>query len=203
MGAVGVGLDGPGDLAIEGEGFVQIAGHKRLENIAIKPLGGGARLQVEGIEAVEGALGANHQPPALGGLGVGVGQVDEAGRQGGLAMHGDPMGALSCKGRVESSRRDRQEDPGEEANRTFFHGLRLKKCDWLVIVRLCALIWSFFSPRPAGKTSAKQIRGRSQHVAVFRDEERTLLAFAVIGAGRPPVSSILELRFAAGRRTED
>ena len=146
MGAVGVGLDGLCDLAVEGEGLVQIARHKRLENIAIEPLGGGARLQVEGVEAVEGALGANHQPPTFGGVGVGVGQVGEVGRQRRFAMHGDSMGGLPRKGSAGSRRKDRQERPDKEANRSFFHGPRLKKCACRVIVGLSALNWSFFSP---------------------------------------------------------
>ena len=199
MGAVGVRLDGLGDLPVEGEGLVQIAGHERLENIAIEPLGGGARLQIERIEAVEGALRANHQTPALGRFGVGVGQVGEVARKGGLAVHRDPMGRLTGHGRVEGRRKKRQQRPGEEANRSFFHGPRLKKCNWLVIVGVSALIWSFFSLRTAGKTSAKQIRRRSQHVAAFGDEERALRASGLVGAGcalRPPASSTPASRFA-------
>jgi hypothetical protein len=72
-------------------------------------------------------------------------------------MHGDSMGGLSAQGRVESCREQRQHSSGEEANRSFFHGLRLKKCACAVIVGFSALNWSFFSLRTAGKSFAKQI----------------------------------------------
>ena len=134
MGSVVVGLDGLGYLPIEGEGFVQIARHERLENIAIKPLCRRARLQVEGVEAVESALRANGEAPTFRRVRVGVWQVSEVGGQGWFAMHGDSMRGFASQRRAGGQGQKRQKGSDEEANRSFFHAGRLKKCGCGVIV---------------------------------------------------------------------
>ena len=84
-----VGVHAFRDQAVEREGLVLRARHQGLEHHRVQPLGGRAGLEVEGVQAVEGAEQAQAQPPSLGRVRVGVGEVGEAVGQGGSAVHGD------------------------------------------------------------------------------------------------------------------
>ena len=88
-GAGVVGVQPPRDEAVEREGLVLRARHQGLEDHRVQPLGGRAGLEVEGVQAVEGAEQAQAQPSALGRIRVGVGEMGEVVGQGGGAVHGD------------------------------------------------------------------------------------------------------------------
>ena len=90
-----VGLDRLGDEAVKREGLVGRTRHQRLVDVADQALRRRQSLDVIGIEAVEGAEIGEREPAALGGVGVGVGQVVESGRQRRRAVHGDGAGRLA------------------------------------------------------------------------------------------------------------
>ena len=79
------------DQRIEREGLILRTRHQALENIADQPLRRRSRFQVEGVKAVVGPRQADAEPAALGRLRIGVGEMIEAGRQRGVAMHGEAM----------------------------------------------------------------------------------------------------------------
>ena len=81
-----VGLDAPGEQAIEREGLVIAARHQAFDHKTPDLLDGDAA-DDEGIEAVEGSKQAPDQPAALRRIGIGVGHVRETGRQGRFAVH--------------------------------------------------------------------------------------------------------------------
>jgi hypothetical protein len=91
-GACLVSLDRLRDQAIEGEGLVERALHQALIDVPLNALGRGPRLYVKRVETVEGALHADFETPALRRIRVGIGEVIEACRQRGIAMHGDSVG---------------------------------------------------------------------------------------------------------------
>jgi hypothetical protein len=65
-----------------------------------------------GVEAVEGAEDALHQPAAFRRIGIGIGHVGEIRRQCGLAMHGDGVALLRRRLAAVQCRR---EENGEGA----------------------------------------------------------------------------------------
>ena len=139
---VGIGLDRLRDLPVEGEGLVEVPAHQGLEHIAVEPLGGGSGLDVEGIQAVEGALEADAQAPALGRVRVGIGQVVEVRWQDRLPVHGDAVSRSVDGPGWQAAGRDREAEgqnrsaPGQfPANRSGSHAATLVKGPGAVMAR--------------------------------------------------------------------
>ena len=112
-----VGLDRLGDEAVKGEGLVGRTRHQRLVDVADQALRRRQGLDVIGVEAVEGAEIGEREPAALGGVGVGVGQVVESGRQRRRAVHGDGAGRLLLAVRRAGKRNQGDENPEESHRR--------------------------------------------------------------------------------------
>ena len=107
IGALGVGLDGPRQQAIERERLVIAARHQAFDHVAAH-LRQREALHDERIDAVEGAEDAVREPPALGRLWIGIADAVEARGLGRLAVHGD--GVLRRAGpRLCISRRQQRE----------------------------------------------------------------------------------------------
>ena len=98
-GARVIGVHPLGDQAVERERLVLRAGHQGLEHHGAEPLGRRTRLEVVGVQTVEGAEQAESQSAALRRIRIGVGEMREAGREGRCTMHGDGLVGLGRKGR--------------------------------------------------------------------------------------------------------
>ena len=114
IGAVGVGVDRLGDQRIERESFIARARHQRLEDIvaegSVEQAARGVALDDEGVQAVERSLPGIVDPPALGCIGIGVGEMREIGRQRRVAMHGDRVRrGAECQRLHEQQGRNRGE----------------------------------------------------------------------------------------------
>ena len=83
-----VGFDAARQQAVERERLVVAARHQALDDVAAHRLQG-ETLDDERIEAVERAEHALDDPPALGRVGIGIGQRGKVVRHGRRAMHGD------------------------------------------------------------------------------------------------------------------
>ena len=81
LSALRIGFDAFCDKAVERERLVGGARHQRLIDVADKPLRGRQRLDVVGVQAVEGAEIGEVQPAALGRVRIDVGQMVEVRRQ--------------------------------------------------------------------------------------------------------------------------
>ena len=117
-------LDALRNQSVKREGLVERAHHEGLEHIGVEPLGGRARFQIERVETVECALKADGEPPALGRVRIGIGQMREIGRQSRLAMHGNAMAGphgLSGQGTGHLSGKSQKGSTGK-ANRGGAHG---------------------------------------------------------------------------------
>ena len=106
-----VGLHALGQQAIEREGLVIAPRHQAFDHEASDLLHGEAP-DDQGVEAVEGAENALHQPATLRRIGIGIGHMGEIGRQGRRAMHGD--GVTFLRRRPAGVRRERDAE-GEDA----------------------------------------------------------------------------------------
>ena len=108
-----VGLDGARDQAVERERFVGGAYHQGLIDVADEALRGRKRLDIVGIQAVEGAEKGERQPAAFGRVGIGVRQMREIRRQRRRAVHRERIGRRRLVGRAAPGtwpgRKNRQE----------------------------------------------------------------------------------------------
>src|SRR5690606_14896612 len=95
--AVGRYLDRLCDEAVEREGLVERAPEQALVDV-VAQAGCGDSADDEGCETVERTVLAEHDPSALGRVGVHIREMFEVGWQCGRAMHGNAMLRLRCKG---------------------------------------------------------------------------------------------------------
>ena len=86
--AIGADIDALGEKAIHREGLGVVAAHHALEHIG-RDAQGFLALDDEGIDAVEAARSGLAQHAALRRLGIGIGQMGKAVRQGRRPMHGN------------------------------------------------------------------------------------------------------------------
>ena len=82
---------------VKRERLVERAHHQGLKHIAIQPLCGGARLEIERVEAVKCALQAKLDFSALGRIGIGIGQGRHACKSR-LPVHGQRGEACGGRG---------------------------------------------------------------------------------------------------------
>ncbi len=111
-GAGRVGLDRLAEQAVERERLVQRAQHQRLDHQVRLQRERHHRVALEhpGLERIEAAGFGEANRAALGGLGVGIGQVGKPSRKRGFAIHGKPVGGRggACprhRGNTERERR--------------------------------------------------------------------------------------------------
>src|SRR5262249_28383402 len=94
--------------SVKAEGLIAATRHQTLIDI-VAQVGWRDAFDDEWIEAVEGAKRPQHQPAALRGFGVGVGEICKAGRVLGVAVHGDGVHRLPTRWRDD-------DEASEEAN---------------------------------------------------------------------------------------
>ncbi len=104
--APGPDLDRFGQQAVERERLVPVSPHQRLENMRLHPPWR-PTLQNVRIEAVEPPGLAEHDLPALGRIGIGVGQSHKIGWQGRLPVHSYGVQGLGDRRRRPEHRRQR------------------------------------------------------------------------------------------------
>ena len=83
---------------IQGKGLVERTPHQGLDQEARDAVRGGEALHRERVEAVEGALHAEHDAPALGSLGIDVGKVCEVAGEGRGPVHGEAVPSVLARG---------------------------------------------------------------------------------------------------------
>ena len=108
-----VGLDRPRDEAVKRERLVGRTHHQRLIDVADEALRGRQSLDVVRIEAVERAEIGEVEAPALGRVGVDVGQMREVRPERRGAVHGDRGGRRRLVGSRRPAGRRRRGEGGE------------------------------------------------------------------------------------------